>query len=93
MCRLARSEQASLGERRSPDMRIVTTAIATATMIGSCASARDTMVYETDVSEEQKREDEASCTLAALAGAAPDGVAHSRRLEPGRFGGTRRATH
>jgi len=75
-------------------MRIVTTAIATATMIGSCASARDTMVYEKpDVSEEQKREDEASCTLAALAGAAPDGVAHSRRLEPGRFGGTRRATH
>ncbi|HKA59998.1 MAG TPA: hypothetical protein VKD28_15360 [Gemmatimonadales bacterium] len=57
-------------------MRIITTAIMTAIVIGGCASVRDTMVYEKPgVSEEQKRADEAVCTLAALDTAGQHGAA------------------
>jgi len=49
------------------DMRIITTAIVTAIVMGDCASVRHTMVYEKPgVSVEQMRADEAACTLAAL---------------------------
>jgi hypothetical protein len=57
-------------------MRIITTAVITAIMIGGWASARDTMVYEKPrVSAWQKREDEAACTLAALDTSAQHGSA------------------
>jgi PBP1b-binding outer membrane lipoprotein LpoB len=57
-------------------MRIITAAVVTAIFIGGCAAARDTMVYEKPgVSEEQKRQDEAACTLAALDTAAQHGAA------------------
>jgi len=48
-------------------MRLITTAIVTAMILGGCVSARSTMFYEMPgVSEEQMRADEAACTRAAL---------------------------
>ena len=48
-------------------MRMITTAIVTAMILGGCASARSMMFYEKPgVSEEQMRADEAACTRAAL---------------------------
>ena len=58
------------------DMRIITTAIVTAIVMGGCASVRETMLYEKPgVSEEQKQADEAACTLAALDTAGQHGAA------------------
>jgi len=58
------------------DMRIIVTLIVTATVVGGCASIPDPMVYDKPgVSEEQKRADEAACTLAALDSAGQHGAA------------------
>jgi len=59
-----------------PDMRIITTAIVTAMVMGGCASVSDPMVYEKPgISAEQMRADEAACTLAALDTAGQHGAA------------------
>jgi len=57
-------------------MQIITTALVAAIVMGSCASVRDTMIYEKPgVSEEQMRADEAACALAALDTAGQHGAA------------------
>jgi hypothetical protein len=66
----------SSGIQRSDEMRMITTAIATAMILGGCASSRDRMYYEKPgVSEEQMRADEAACTRAALDTAGQRGAA------------------
>jgi hypothetical protein len=57
-------------------MRMITTLVFTAVLIGGCASARDTAVYEkAGVDGAQKRADAAACTRAALDTAGPRGAA------------------
>jgi hypothetical protein len=48
-------------------MRVITTLVLTAILVGGCASARDSAVYEkAGVDGQQKRADAAACTRAAL---------------------------
>ena len=57
-------------------MRIITTLVLSAVLVGGCASARDTAIYEkAGVDGQQKRADAAACTRAALDTAGPRGAA------------------
>jgi len=57
-------------------MRMVTTAVVIAMILGGCGSARHMMFYDKPgVSEEQMRADESACTRAALNNAGQRGAA------------------
>jgi hypothetical protein len=57
-------------------MRTITTLALTALLVGGCASARDTALYEkAGVDGQQKHADEAACTRAALDTAGQRGAA------------------
>jgi len=57
-------------------MRIITTLVLSAVLVGGCASARDTAIYEKAGADgQQKRADAAACTRAALDTAGPRGAA------------------
>jgi hypothetical protein len=57
-------------------MRLITTLLLTGVLVGGCASARDSVIYDkAGVDDRQKRADAAACTRAALDTAGPRGAA------------------
>ena len=57
-------------------MRIITTLLLTAVLVGGCASTREAAIYEKPgVDDQQKRADAAACTRAALDTAGQRGAA------------------